>query len=78
MERSLRIRSTMVADSLFSFSSVSSQRRASCVADGTVPFMGNVEMERLLYTIPRSSSSMKRMETAESKSRPLKKPKIPV
>ncbi len=32
----------------------------------------------LLYTIPRSSSSMKRMETAESKSRPLKKPKIPV
>ena len=46
MERSLRIRSTMVADSLFSFSSASSQRRASCVADGTVPFMGNVEMER--------------------------------
>lgn len=36
----------MVADSRFSFSSVSSQSQASCVAAGAVPFIGNVEMDR--------------------------------
>lgn len=46
MERSFRIKSTMVADSRFSFSSSSSQRRASGVAASAVPFMGNVAISR--------------------------------